>query len=316
MAPAMNDATNLLDVDNAQDGFGELLIAFNSYVEELLHQPAFHLFMTLPAEIRCMVYKQYFLDEKHSIACQNWPNLRFSEDYEQSIRLKRKHSPFLPSLCLTSKSLRSELLSCLLEAAQFKFDDCTALSRIMVSLEARSLHLHVRKAKTRNVNGQRGIVFLEDEPGRSEEDARELAQRCNKVNSSTIKRFSRLRELNVTLYSPLLCTPGSGNTTFSIRPISFDMFLHDFQLQAILGLEELQKLTITKISGAAGTYDTRKQIKLNNDGLVEDDKSSNITAVLDFCRQIKHGFTIQGRNVTVKACLQYCQDVYEERIFL
>ncbi|KAI4711732.1 hypothetical protein J4E89_003174 [Alternaria sp. Ai002NY15] len=315
MAPALNDVTNCLDVDNAQDGFEELLIAFNPYVEELLHQPAFHLFMTLPAELRCMVYEQYFLDEKQSIACQDWPHLRFSEDHEQSIRLKRKHSPFLPSLCLTSKSLRSDLLSCLLEAARFEFDDCTALSRIMVSLETRSLHLYVRKAKTRNVNGQRGIVFLKDEPGGSEEDARELTQRCNKVNSSTIKRFSRLRELNVTLYSPLLCTPGSGNTTFSIRPISFDMFLHDFQFQGILGLEELQKLTITKISGAAGTYDTRKQMKLNNDGLVEDDKSSNLTAVLDFCRQIKHGFTTQGRNVVVKAYLQYGQDVYEERIF-
>ena len=49
MAPALNDATNCLDVDDAQDGFEELLIAFNPYVEELLHQPAFHPFMTLPA---------------------------------------------------------------------------------------------------------------------------------------------------------------------------------------------------------------------------------------------------------------------------
>ena len=49
MASVMNDATNGLDVENAQDGFEELLIAFNPYVEELLHQPAFHLFMTLPA---------------------------------------------------------------------------------------------------------------------------------------------------------------------------------------------------------------------------------------------------------------------------
>jgi len=48
MAPAMNDATNCLDADNAHDGFKELLTSINPYVEELLHQPTFHLFMTLP----------------------------------------------------------------------------------------------------------------------------------------------------------------------------------------------------------------------------------------------------------------------------
>jgi len=48
MAPAINDAINGLDADNAHDGFKELLSAINPYVEELLHQPTFHLFMTLP----------------------------------------------------------------------------------------------------------------------------------------------------------------------------------------------------------------------------------------------------------------------------
>jgi len=263
-----------------------------------------------------MVYEQYFLDEKHSIACQNWPHLRFSKDHERSIRVKRKHSPFIPPFCLTSKSLRSELLPCLLEAAHFDFGDCTTLSRIMLSLEASSLHLHVRKATTKNVEGQQGLVFLEDEPGRSEKDAHELAQRCNKVYSSTIKHFSRLRELNATLHSPLLCTIMNGDTTISVRALSFEMFLHDFQPQAILGLTELQKLSIIKISGSAGTYDIRSQIKLNDTNLVEDDKSSNLTAILHLCRQIKNGFTTQGRNVVVKACLQYGQKVYEERIFL
>ncbi|KAI4643617.1 hypothetical protein J4E93_006628 [Alternaria ventricosa] len=210
MGPAMNDATDGLEADNAHDGFKELLTAINPYVDELLHQPAFHLFMTLPAELRCMVYEQYFLDETHSIACQNWPHLRFSKDYEWSIRVKRKHSPFLPPLCLTTTN---------------------------------------------------------------------------------------------------------GHATVSVRALSFEMFLHDFQLQAILGLEELQKLSIIKISGVADIYDILGQIKVNDSGLVEDLKSSNLTAILHLCRQIKTGFTMQGRNVVVKAYLQYGQEVYEERIF-
>jgi len=262
-----------------------------------------------------MVYEQYFLDEKHSIACQNWPHLRFSKDYERSVRIKRKHSPLIPPLCLTSKSLRSELLPCLLEAAHFEFGDCTTLSRIMVSLKASSLHLHVRKATTTNTEGQRGLAFLEDKPGGSEKDAHELAQRCNKVYSSTIKHFSRLRELNVTLYSPLLCTAMNNHARISVRALSFEMFLHDFQLQAILGLEQLQMLSIIKISGVAGTYDILNQIKIDDSNLVEDDKSSNLTAILHLCRQIKTGFTTQGRNVVVKAYLQYGQKVYEERVF-
>ena len=262
-----------------------------------------------------MVYEQYFLDEKHSIACQNWPHLRFSKDYERSIRVKRKHSPFIPPLCLTSKSLRIELLPCLLEAAHFEFGDCTTLSRIMVSLKASSLHPHVRKATTTNTEGQRRLVFLENEPGVSEIDAQELAQRCNKVYSSTIRHFSRLRELNVTLYSPLVCTATNGHATISVRALSFEMFLHDFQLQAILGLEELQKLSIIKISGVADIYDILGQIKVNDSDLVEDLKSSNLTAILHLCRQIKNGFTMQGRNVVVKAYLQYGQEVYEEKTF-
>jgi len=262
-----------------------------------------------------MVYEQYFLDEKHSIACQDWPHLRFSKDYERSIRVKRKHSPFLPPLCITSKSLRSELLPCLLEAAHFEFGDCTTLSRIMVSLEASSLHLHVRKATTNNMEGQRGLAVLEDEPGGGEKDAHESTQRCNKIYSSTIKHFSRLRELNVTLYSPLLCTTMNNHATISVRALSFETFLHDFQLQAILGLEELQRLSIIKISGSAGTYDILNHIKHNDSNLVEDDKSSNLAAILHLCRQIKKGFTIQGRDVVVKAYLQYGQKVYEERVF-
>lgn len=107
----------------------------------------------------------------------------------------------------------------------------------------------------------------------------------------------------------------NNHATISVRALSFETFLHDFQLQAILGLEELQKLSIIKISGVADIYDILGQIKVNDSDLVEDLKSSNLTAILHLCRQIKNGFTMQGRNVVVKAYLQYGQEVYEEKTF-
>ncbi|KAI4943933.1 hypothetical protein J4E91_009080 [Alternaria rosae] len=298
MAPAMHDTANCLNANIAQDGFEELLATLNPYVEELLYQPTFHLFMTLPAELRYLIYEQYFLDEKHSIACQNWPYLRFTQDYEQSIRLKRNHAPFLPSICLTSKSLQSELLLCLLEAAHFEFDDCTVLGRIVASLIAKSMHLHIRKATTKNVNGQRGFLFFEDEPGACEKVAHELALSCNKVYSAVINRVSRLRELNVTVYAPLLCTTWVDRTWVSIQALPFDNFLIGLRPETILGLNELQNFSITGIGGACNTSE---RIKSDNTQLVENDDASNLTSISSLCRQIKDGFTIRERNVMDEA---------------
>jgi hypothetical protein len=71
MASAMTTNADIMELDNIQDGFEELLIALNPYVEEVLHQPTFHLFMDLPAvritpPVRCPHVDLY--DFRRSVA--------------------------------------------------------------------------------------------------------------------------------------------------------------------------------------------------------------------------------------------------------
>lgn len=253
-----------------------------------------------------MVYDQYFLEEKSSIACRNWPHLQFSQEYKRSIRLKRRTAPFLPSLCLVNKKLQCELLHCLLEAAHFEFDDGVVLGRILVLLADCSLRLHltVRKATIGNVNGQRKRLLFGSENRESQTDARKLAQECNNLLCSTMPYLPELRELNLKLYAPLLFGDTLWNG-FQITPIyslAVDNYLCGFELDAILGLGRLEKLSITGISGDCNKTD---QINRTGNMIIDDGKSRNLTAILDLCQQIKHGFIIQKRSVVIRAHLRY-----------
>lgn len=253
-----------------------------------------------------MVYDQYFLEEKSSIACRNWPHLQFSQEYERSIRLKRRTAPFLPSLCLVNKKLQSELLHCLLEAAHFEFYDGVVLGRILVLLADCSLRLHltVRKATIGNVNGQRKRLLFGSENRESQTDARKLAQECNNLLCSAMPYLPELRELNLKLYAPLLFGDTLWNG-FQITPIyslAVDNYLCGFELDAILGLGRLEKLSITGISGDCNKTD---QINRTGNIIIDDGKSRNLTAILDLCEQIKHGFIIQKRSVVIRAHLRY-----------
>ncbi len=248
-----------------------------------------------------MIYDQYFLDEKRSIACHNWPLLQFCQVYEESIRLKRKASPFLPPLCLTSKKLRTELLPCLLEVAHFEFDDCVALGRILAAPQLPCLRFAVRKATMKNINGQRERLILAFNNSTHREDTRELAREHNKCYSAILPFAPRLRELNITLYAPLLCTSWNAYISQSVQAIPIDDYLDDLQIDTILGLDELQRLNIMGISGGCN----KSKHITRNDSTIFDDESSNLAAILHFCRQIKHGFAVRGRNVVVKACLRY-----------
>jgi hypothetical protein len=242
--------------------------------------------------------------------------LQFSQKYELSIRLQRKAAPFLPPLCLANKKLQSELLPCLLEAAHFEFDDSVALGRILVSLHDCSLQLRrtVRKATIGNINGQRERLLFGAKNSESQIDARKLARECNGLLCSMMPYLPQLRELNLTLYAPLLCTSTLWNSLGNepIQTLAMNDYLCGFEFDVILGLGRLERLSIM---GIGGDCNKTNQITRNGNKIINDSKSSNFTAMLDLCRQIKYGFVVQKRNVAVRACLRYSANECTEKTF-
>jgi hypothetical protein len=67
----------------------------------------------------------------------------------------------------------------------------------------------------------------------------------------------------------------------SIQALPFDNFLNDLRLEAILGLDELQRLNGTGIGGACNSF---KHIKASDIKHVEHDSSSNLPAILHLYR--------------------------------
>ncbi|KAB2106149.1 hypothetical protein AG0111_0g5849 [Alternaria gaisen] len=114
----------------------------------------------------------------------------------------------------------------------------------------------------------------------------------------------QLRELDLKLYAPLLFGDTLWNG-FQITPIyslAVDNYLCGFQLDAILGLGRLEKLSITGISGDCNKTD---QINRTGNMIIDDVKSRNLTAILDLCQQIKHGFIAQKRSAVITAHLRH-----------
>jgi hypothetical protein len=54
------------------DAFHEPLRAVNPYINDII--PSFHYFLSLPIELRYIIYKHYFNTTLEALACNNWPN--------------------------------------------------------------------------------------------------------------------------------------------------------------------------------------------------------------------------------------------------
>jgi hypothetical protein len=297
----------------APDAFDELLAALNPYADELVYQPTFHLFTKLPVELRCRIYDEYFLDENRAISCHGWPHLKFSKPYVKSIRNIRKSAPFLPNLCLTSKELQEEILSCLLEAAHFEFfNDPMRLCAMRLSLHSTSLGLarKVRKTTLKNTNGMHKRLVFQFDP-----DPYQVAQASVQF-LNTIKLFlPHLRELAVTFYAPFIYTDMASvqvQGMNSLQAFSDEDYLGGFQHNSILNLRELQKLSIT---GIKDYYDRNERRTRFDDAVIGDVKADSLVAISDLCRKIKKDFTRQGQDVRVTACLQYAPNKYTEEVF-
>jgi hypothetical protein len=303
--------TNGAHMDCAEDDFLALLVAVCPYVDELVHQPTFHLFMDLPIEIRCLVYDQYLLDETKSVACRQWPYPEFTRTDMALIQHKRDTSPFLPNLCFTSKTLRTEILPYVLGIAHFKIDDCVALGHMLVSLYKSGLEIRcaMRKATLKDLNGQRNRFLLESDEVRLRE-AYELAARSNEMYALAIPCLPQLRELSITFYAPLMLMAPSWDKPQQdlLRALSIKDYLASFDSEKIFALDELQKLSITGFSGVCNKPDMIGRV----DRVIDDGESDHLTAISDLARQMKEGFRARGRDVVVTARLQWAPSEYRE----
>jgi hypothetical protein len=297
---------------DTQDAFNELLVALNPYADELVYLPTFDLFTNLPAELRCKVYNEYFLEENRSLSCHGWPRLEFSKSFIKSIRIFRKSAPFLPNLCFASKELQDEILTCLLEAAHFELDDPlsvdngTQLFRHSTFLQ---LTRKVRKVTLENINGMHKRLVFYSDPRTHSDIAHECVNSLNTIGSS----FPYLRELAVTFYAPITyMAPANIHQMESTQAFSDHGYLGGVDYLSILNLRELQELSITGIKD----YHDRKRRSIRfGEAVIEDGKAYSLVAILDLCRRINKGFKLQSQEVRITACLQYAPNKYTKEVF-
>jgi hypothetical protein len=299
------------------DGFMALLAAVGPYVNELVYQPTFHLFMDLPTEIRCLIYDQYFLDDTKPVACRHWPCLKFTPAYLDSIKHKRTTSPFLPNLCLTNKALRCELLPCLLGVAQVEFDDPKSIGLVLILLSPSKSGVEVgsaiRKVSLEYLNSQRKGLLLESNEN-SQRSSRKLAKYSSQMYGFVMPYLPRLRELSITFYAPIMVMTSSWNDhpRGSLRALPIQDHLGELKVEKIVALAELQKLSITGFGGVCNRTD---QITRNGNAVINEGKADNLAAILGFGRKVKEGFKAKGQNVVVTVRLQWTPSDHMEETF-
>jgi len=300
------------------DYFDTLLEVLNPFVDELLHQPEFHCFLDLPIELRCTVYEQYFVDNKHSIACKGWPTLQISRSFVRAYRAEKTTKAFLPNICFVGENLQDELLSCLLEQIHVEFEDpeaCATGLMMMTTHKVEALRIpdKIRSIAVLDVNRQRKELICETALSGGAARARRVAEAraYNFWLSVGLPLFPRLRNLEVAFHAPLLCRHPVHVRHYVNYPqaMPIDGFMKHFDPQPVLLLKELQKITITGTSGYCNRSDEiiRSNKKITGDGVLED-----IQAISNIARQIKDGFKRQGRDVTVKTKLMYGEGKHDE----
>ncbi|KAH7088510.1 hypothetical protein FB567DRAFT_548534 [Paraphoma chrysanthemicola] len=326
--PALNEYTNRatydkMDLESGQDAtahhtgdelssaFLELLHDLNPLVDELLIQPEFHRILDLPTELRLDVYEQYFLDNTQSVTCRTWPALRVSWALLKATDRKKTIPSFLPNLCLVSKALQEELLSCLLMPIDFHLDDIYTLSyglkRVAYKIKILQMAAKIRKVTICNINDQKDqtIVGAQDLLSNSASLKSELH---NWWLSDKLPILTNLRELAIAFHAPLF-SRGTQSGSGGNRALSIDDYLVGFDTQSVLSLAGLQQITIT---GTSGTGSCRKKSSYNTEVIEHDENIGCLRAILNLGRQIKDGFVQQGRQVEATVRLVYGKEMKEE----
>lgn len=309
-------ANKLLDTDSCA-GSGEqneFFVAFlhdlNPYVDELLQQPTFHRFLDLPAELRCHVYEQYFLDNKHSVACGSWPDLKLSNATRQASAKRQTVEAFLPKLCFTSKLLQDEATSCILESMRVELESMIHLfSLVLMTKNFKWIRIadRIRHVTILDMNLLRCLSVCSDEGA---DNYVEAAAKHNHRACTLLRQIPGLRQLNIVFHTPLLALPDVPNQPqlHLLQAQSIEKYLEGFDTQSVLGLLELQSLTI---GGTSGSANSSSHSFFKNFPVKDDGKREHLQAISDLAQRMKDNFDDQGRKVVVTRRLLYGQEKEE-----
>jgi hypothetical protein len=234
--------------------FHELLCDLNPYVDEIVGADAFHRFTDLPLELRHTVYDQYFFDEtRRSVTCNRWPDRHGKARIKlKTPRGKRweKSAPFLPNLCLTSKTFGTEATSLLVGSAMCEIVTTAAASLILSKPNTSRVLGKVRKLVIRDSNKHydHGPIFNSSyhTDHKIYQAICSVIGRQNKLYTRLLGSFSGLCELHI-----MFCYPRNFFKTSSTRAGHYDVelvhthtFLTGFNIMPILDMERLEKLTL------------------------------------------------------------------------
>jgi hypothetical protein len=270
-------STNACEID----AFITLLHALNPFIDELLQQPEFHCFTSLPTELRCRVYSYYFQGDKKSIACENW----IKDDNKPYIIVRRptrrKSNPFLPNLCFISRTLRAEVTSVLLRALMFMVEDCSQAKFFVQKMDT-CLTIPLKE----NVLD---LILMEESAYtlRSLDHMQTCSLEPNHMNGMLMARCSNVRRLGLHFVEFDEADHTSELTTH--RRLSLKVPFEKSHLSAVLDMVMLQRVVVygeyfgtQDLNGAEvklrGIFELAQNIK---DGLEESERDTTVVVALD-----------------------------------
>lgn len=300
------DITNRHNTDTCSEhvdtAFSELAQALEPFIEDALAKPRFYKFEALPIELRYKIYEEHFLVNKGSLATQSWPHLTW-----QSRELRtRTSAPFLPRLCLASKTLLREVGAFLLSSILFDFET-TKLMQRFIKKTKRFRHTdlnivrHIRKVIIRNVNHfSDALVTCDSDPLDKE------VAKSNLVASSLLPRFQNLYELYLTFYASMKFFSSELSLTdlSTITALNVGDYLEKFGPRSILRLENIRRIEIRGVSGHA------ELCALVSDPeryTIEHDTVEKLRPLSELASKIKEGFKSKGQDVGVRTLLYWGQ---------
>jgi hypothetical protein len=211
---------------------------------------------------------------------------------------------------VVNKVLRQKLITCLLDPMELSFEDTAALANFNdVCLACKfgpfDIVARVRNATFPGVSENAYRILLEEY---NPADTVEVVQRKKRLTttfSRLLPSHSGLRHLKIGLYSSGLWN--SSRMVVKAEPTR--EYMQGLDAQFILGLKELQTITITARNGHPGLCRIGLQKVITDAGSIE-----QLRPVSEFAQQIKDGFTEQGRDVRVEVHLKYGKDLEEQRV--
>jgi hypothetical protein len=298
----------------------ELLHDLGPYLEDILPRSAFYRFFDLPAELRCKIYEQYFLDDQQALTTQDWTELGWWRVQAEKTLKRRAPASFLPNLCLANKALLHEVAPFLLASLYVSFSGVEDMMAFVAatkrfSTSGQNIAHNIRNMTVLNANSMRLENFTYSPVciSRSQESCRRYAALSNRSVSTALNAFQGLFELYISFYTPvkfesdLLSPPGPPDMT----ALALDGYLDGFDVRTVLGLSNLRRITLVGISGLQNLESRSISREFTR---MRRDTRSNLKPLMRLAGEIKARFKAQSQDVEVRTFLSWGEDKNECKV--